>query len=591
VVAGASAQSGAEIIDGTSTTPVVTINLDARDRALARVGEGVDVQLPGDQRVKGTIAAVGTVATTSGQGSSQTTTVPVTVTLADGGAASTLDGAAVTVSIAGETHQNVLTVPITALLAVPGGGYAVETADGGLRPRPGRPAGGPAGGRRGQSRGGAGGRRRGRPLSGHPGSPPVAGRGPAHRVIMRGVRWLVGLLLVAGVACQPAPAANVAIEVDHPVALADVPLHVRVSGLGGGQRVTVTADAHDSADRELLSFASFHADPRGVVDLASATPSRGTYAHPEAMGLFRSLVATDSNPPLFRPRPTQEISITVSDGGGRTLATRIVKRVYSAAGVTTRYLFVPQDGFFGHYYAPAVGAAPRPAVLLIGGAEGGLGAYLDVAAELLASHGFPALTIGYFGLQGLPGRLANLRLEYFMGALAWLRGQPGVDQAHLFAYGDSRGSEAALLLGAHRPDLVRGVVALVPSSVVHCSFPDCTGPSWTLDGVGLPYTSQFDGPDPTDDPGAVIPVERIAGPVMLVCGESDSVWPSCPYARAIDQRLTGHADPNPHLLLAYQGADHDVGWLAPDQPDTNLEGDALGKADAWPRLLALLGAA
>jgi hypothetical protein len=129
VVAGASAQTGAEIIDGTSTTPVVTINLDARDRTLVRDGESVDVQLP-DQSVKGTIAAVGTVATTSGQGSSQTTTVPVTVTLADDTAAGQVDGAAVTVSIASQTRQNVLTAPITALLAVPGGGYAVEVADG-----------------------------------------------------------------------------------------------------------------------------------------------------------------------------------------------------------------------------------------------------------------------------------------------------------------------------------------------------------------------------------------------------------------------------------------------------------------------------
>jgi hypothetical protein len=132
-VAGASAQTGVEIIDGTSTTPMVTINLDARDRALARVGEGVDVRLPGDQGVKGTVAAVGIVATTSGQGPSQTTTVPVTVTLADGSAASRLDGALVTVNMASATHENVLTVPITALLAVPGGGYAVETADGAHR--------------------------------------------------------------------------------------------------------------------------------------------------------------------------------------------------------------------------------------------------------------------------------------------------------------------------------------------------------------------------------------------------------------------------------------------------------------------------
>jgi dienelactone hydrolase len=399
---------------------------------------------------------------------------------------------------------------------------------------------------------------------------------------------LVGLLLVPGMGCTgQAPAANAVIEVDHPVAPADVPVHVRITGLGGGQRVTVSADLHDSADRAMLGFATFHADARGVVDLATAKPSGGSYRQPESMGLFWSMVATDSNPPLFRPHPVQDISISVSDGAGRTLATRAVQRVYRAAGVTTQDLFIPQVGFFGHYFAPAPGTAAHPAVLLMGGAEGGLGAYLDVAAGLLASHGFPALVVAYFGISGLPPALANVPLEYFVRALAWLRDQPGVDRAHVFAYGDSRGSEAALLLGAHRPDLVHGVVALVPSAVVHCSFPDCTGPSWTLDGTPLPYTSQFDAPAPTDDPAAAIPVEQIAGPVLLVCAEGDFVWPSCPYARAIDQRLTSHADPHSHALLAYPGADHNVGWLAPDQPDTVI-GDALAKADAWPRLLSLL---
>lgn len=400
--------------------------------------------------------------------------------------------------------------------------------------------------------------------------------------------WLAGLLLVAGTACSgPAPVENVVIGVDHPLAMADVPLHVRITGLGSGQRVTVSADLHDSSDREMLGFATFHADARGVVDLATAHPSGGSYRQPDAMGLFWSMVATDGSPPLFRPKPVQDISVTVRDGGGRTLAERVVRRVFLAPGVTTRFLFVPQDGFFGHYYAPAAGAVARPAVLLFGGAEGGLGSYLDVAAGLLASHGFPALAIGYFGLGGLPNELGNLPLEYFVRALTWLRGQPGVDRAHVFAYGDSRGSEAALLLGAHWPDLVQGVVALSPSGVVHCSFPDCTGPSWTLDGAPLPYTSQFDSPAPTDDPAAAIPVERITGPVLLVCGESDIIWPSCPYAQAVDQRLSSHGDPYPHELLSYPGAGHDVGWLAPDQPDSILD-DARAKADAWPRLLALL---
>jgi hypothetical protein len=129
VVTGASAQAGQEIVDGTSPDHVVTVALDARQQTLVQAGAGVDVALPNGSRVKGTITAVGTVATTSGTGPQQQTTVPVTITLADNATAGRLDGAAVTVSVTRASRQNVLTVPITALLAVPGG-YAVETADG-----------------------------------------------------------------------------------------------------------------------------------------------------------------------------------------------------------------------------------------------------------------------------------------------------------------------------------------------------------------------------------------------------------------------------------------------------------------------------
>src|SRR2546423_12920781 len=92
----------------------------------------------------------------------------------------------------------------------------------------------------------------------------------------------------------------------------------------------------------------------------------------------------------------------------------------------------------------------------------------------LAPHCSPTLAIAYFGAAGLPQTLSNIPLEYFVKALSWLRSQPGVDPAHLFTYGVSRGSEAALLLGALYPDLVRGVIALVPSDVSLCNL-SCDG--------------------------------------------------------------------------------------------------------------------
>ncbi len=130
VQTGASAQTGQEIIDGTSPDHVVNVSLDARQQTLVQVGAGVSVALPNGTSVKGTITDVGTVATTSGSGAQQQTTIPVTVTLADNAAAGKLDGATVSVSITRASRQNVLAVPVTALLVLPGGGYAVEAADG-----------------------------------------------------------------------------------------------------------------------------------------------------------------------------------------------------------------------------------------------------------------------------------------------------------------------------------------------------------------------------------------------------------------------------------------------------------------------------
>jgi peptidoglycan hydrolase-like protein with peptidoglycan-binding domain len=95
VALGASSQAGQDIIDGTSPDHVVTISLDARKQTLVKVGAAVDVALPNGTRVKGTISDVGTVATTSGTGAQQQTTIPVAVTLADNAAAGKLDGATV----------------------------------------------------------------------------------------------------------------------------------------------------------------------------------------------------------------------------------------------------------------------------------------------------------------------------------------------------------------------------------------------------------------------------------------------------------------------------------------------------------------
>ena len=76
----------------------------------------------------------------SGQGDP---TVPVEVRLADERRARTLDAAPVDVLLTTERRADVLAVPVTALLALAEGGYAVETAGGALLAvKPGLHAGG-----------------------------------------------------------------------------------------------------------------------------------------------------------------------------------------------------------------------------------------------------------------------------------------------------------------------------------------------------------------------------------------------------------------------------------------------------------------
>jgi peptidoglycan hydrolase-like protein with peptidoglycan-binding domain len=142
-VASLTAQVGtlgrAPLMTVTSTTKQVTVQLDATLAHLVRAGQSITVELSGGRTTRARISTVGTVATAptgSGNptpGTEQTTTVPVTATLGDQRAAGRLDQAPVTVEIVTQSRHDVLSVPVTALLALAEGGYGVEVArpDGG----------------------------------------------------------------------------------------------------------------------------------------------------------------------------------------------------------------------------------------------------------------------------------------------------------------------------------------------------------------------------------------------------------------------------------------------------------------------------
>lgn len=110
------------------TTKVVTVALDVALQTLAHIGLPATVNLPDGTTVAGTLTAVGTVATAGEE--RQPATIEVTVNIADQAAIGALDQAPVTVGLVSATVENVLTVPVAALVALAEGGYGLQVVDG-----------------------------------------------------------------------------------------------------------------------------------------------------------------------------------------------------------------------------------------------------------------------------------------------------------------------------------------------------------------------------------------------------------------------------------------------------------------------------
>ncbi|WP_329080777.1 peptidoglycan-binding domain-containing protein [Streptosporangium sp. NBC_01469] len=122
--------TGGPVLHGTSATPIVEVRLDPAQVVNAKKGARVVVTLPDGGRKNGRIAEVSPVATTAQGEERPSVTVAIRLPGRPGKA---LDRALVQVTLTSEERKGVLAVPIVALLARPGGTFAV-TANGRLAP-------------------------------------------------------------------------------------------------------------------------------------------------------------------------------------------------------------------------------------------------------------------------------------------------------------------------------------------------------------------------------------------------------------------------------------------------------------------------
>jgi dienelactone hydrolase len=408
------------------------------------------------------------------------------------------------------------------------------------------------------------------------------------------MRLLLGLLLLAGAASSQN------LEAVPARVLAGESAAIRATGLNSGERVTIRAELTDGGGQAWAARADFVADAQGTVDASKQAPVAGSYKEISAMGLIWSMMPA-----------TKKVSayMQIKNLGPQMVDFHLLRQGKEAATAHLEEIGVPEnvqriqlhdDGLRGMLLVPP-GTSPHPAVLVVGGSEGGMPVR---RAAWLASHGFTALALAYFRFEDLPPQLENIPLEYFVRAMQWMAARPEIGNARIGVMGGSRGGELALQLGSMSPHIA-AVVAYVPSNVrvASCCRQNGTA-AWTWQGRPLPYVIPRLQANVEMRVPATIEVENTKGPILMISGESDHIWNSWEMADDVVSRLKGHHFAYSYENLKYPRAGHYAGraefiptWHSEvrnptsgreNDPGGTPEGDARSTIDSMPKVLEFL---
>lgn len=375
-------------------------------------------------------------------------------------------------------------------------------------------------------------------------------------------------------------------------------IQIDVEGCAPGERITVSAELKDEAGVTWRSSGEFTADHRGSVALDKAPSEGGSYQGVISNGLFWSMLPDGPHQgrdflmnanerlhmfglPSCDPTSPVKVSFVARSQRGSSAEHAVVLRKLSAG---VEKADVRTGRLRGLSLRWADRTRSKGAILSFGGSGGGLELYF---APLLASLGYDVLSLAYFAHEDLPPKLANIPLEYFGEAFAWMREAFG--HRRIAVQGASRGGELSLLLASHFPDDVAGCIGIVPMHAVTHGWDHETnqsGPCWTWFGEPLPYVVPSapismdtvreiaanrpegyaaapaylaDLQRPESRGACAIPVERATGPILLISGAQDQVWP-CSWGsdRVIDRlRVHGFKHYAEHLRL------HETGHITP----------------------------
>ena len=411
------------------------------------------------------------------------------------------------------------------------------------------------------------------------------------------------------------------IDIQPLTSLADQSLRsLTVSGLLPNREVTIRAESQDEAGINWMSWGTFQSDESGSIDTSKQTPLSGTFTKPDPSAILWSMRPDgdiSKTVPVFAKDSVAPLSVKVTvEMNEETLAQTAIERTFILDEKEVIREPIDREGIAGTLFYPAQ-KGPHPAVICLSGSGGG---FNEPRASLLASHGFAAFALAYFGTGSLPNELHEIPVEFFERGLSWLEKHEAIDCDRIAVYGYSKGGELALLLGSLYPK-IKAVAAFSGSSHVWQGLRfGRPSSSWTQGGRILPYVpikvpllTMFrllrGGPvafresyerglksaKNVDD--SAIRAEHINGPVFLVAGTDDQVWPAADFADTIAERLERHEHRYPCEYLREEGAGHLV--CMPYLPgaeifknliftSSNIELSSIAMVKAWHAMLGFL---
>lgn len=216
----------------------------------------------------------------------------------------------------------------------------------------------------------------------------------------------------------------------------------------------------------------------------------------------------------------------------------------------------------------------QPLIVGLGGSEGGnawTSDYWKKTRDQFIERGYAFLAIGYFGAKGTPDKLEKIAIEDVHYAIELAKKNKKINKQKIAIIGGSRGADLALLLGSYYDD-IKGVVAIVASNV---TFPGNTNhfttSTWTYQNKELPFVPVNDEAvpylmrndlrgtfeamlqDSIEEEKALINIEKINGPILLISATKDEISPSTPMAEKMITRLKTYNFKHKYEHIAIEG--------------------------------------